>query len=150
MWRVWSQWSESNQRPTDYKSVALPTELHWQYGDPRESRTPHSAVKGRCLNRLTIGPHMVSHRRFELRTTWLKVKCSANWANGPYVFAVQVSLATALIYYYIFFAVSTKFFIKIQKISHSFKNLKYQQVKLHKNKIYITQPPLGERTWPVM
>ena len=26
---------------------------------------------------------LVSHRRFELRTTWLKVKCSANWANGP-------------------------------------------------------------------
>ena len=25
---------------------------------------------------------MVSHRRFELRTPWLKVKCSANWANG--------------------------------------------------------------------
>ena len=27
---------------------------------------------------------MVSHRRFELRTPWLKVKCSADWANGSY------------------------------------------------------------------
>ena len=24
------------------------------------------------------------HRRFELRTPWLKVKCSANWANGSH------------------------------------------------------------------
>ena len=24
------------------------------------------------------------HRRFELRTPWLKVKCSANWANESY------------------------------------------------------------------
>ena len=27
---------------------------------------------------------MVTHRRFELRTPWLKVKCSANWANESY------------------------------------------------------------------
>ena len=26
---------------------------------------------------------LVSHRRFELRTPWLKVMCSADWANGP-------------------------------------------------------------------
>ena len=25
---------------------------------------------------------LVTHRRFELRTPWLKVKCSADWANG--------------------------------------------------------------------
>ena len=25
------------------------------------------------------------HRGFEPRTTWLKVKCSANWANTPYL-----------------------------------------------------------------
>ena len=27
----------------------------------------------------------MSHRRFERRTTWLKVKCSTDWANGPYI-----------------------------------------------------------------
>ena len=27
-WFTWSQWRESNLRPTDYESVALPTELH--------------------------------------------------------------------------------------------------------------------------
>ena len=27
---LWSQWWESNSRPTDYESVALPTELHRQ------------------------------------------------------------------------------------------------------------------------
>ena len=26
-----SHWTESNQRPTDYKSVALPAELKWQF-----------------------------------------------------------------------------------------------------------------------
>ena len=25
---LWSRWSDSNQRPADYKSAALPTELH--------------------------------------------------------------------------------------------------------------------------
>ena len=27
------------------------------------------------------------HRGFEPRTTWLKVKCSTDWANAPYTFA---------------------------------------------------------------
>ena len=27
------------------------------HGDPRGNRTPVTAVKGRCLNRLTIGPN---------------------------------------------------------------------------------------------
>ena len=26
----------------------------------------------------------MTHRRFELRTPWLKVKCSTDWANGSY------------------------------------------------------------------
>ena len=26
--RVWCRWADSNRRPTDYESVALPTELH--------------------------------------------------------------------------------------------------------------------------
>ena len=30
---------------------------------------------------------LLRHRGFEPRTTWLKVKCSANWANAPYTFA---------------------------------------------------------------
>ena len=28
--------------------------------------------------------HKVKHRGFEPRTTWLKVKCSTDWANAPY------------------------------------------------------------------
>ena len=28
---------------------------------------------------------LLRHRGFEPRTTWLKVKCSANWANTPYL-----------------------------------------------------------------
>ena len=30
------------------------------------------------------------HRGFEPRTTWLKVKCSTNWANIPYFFECPV------------------------------------------------------------
>ena len=28
--------------------------------------------------------YLVKHRGFEPRTTWLKVKCSTDWANAPY------------------------------------------------------------------
>ena len=28
---IWSQRRESNPRPTDYKSVALPAELRWRF-----------------------------------------------------------------------------------------------------------------------
>ena|SRR5690625_3523347 len=44
-----------NPQPTDYKSVALPIELG-RHGDPYGTRTRDTAVKGRCLNRLTKGP----------------------------------------------------------------------------------------------
>ena len=37
-------------------------------GDPYENRTRDTAVKGRCLNRLTNGPYVVAAVRFELTT----------------------------------------------------------------------------------
>ena len=43
-------------------------------------------------NKKSLKPHrfqgffMVSHRGFEPRAPWLKVKCSANWANGSYLY----------------------------------------------------------------
>ena len=33
---------------------------------------------------------LMRHRGFEPRTTWLKVKCSTNWANIPYFFECPV------------------------------------------------------------
>ena len=33
------------------------------------------------------------HRGFEPRTTWLKVKCSTNWANIPYAVFVALQLS---------------------------------------------------------
>ena len=40
------------------------------------------------LARLPVPPRsqvkLVIHRRFELRTPWLKVKCSTDWASKPY------------------------------------------------------------------
>src|SRR5690625_1848246 len=47
-----------NPQPTDYKSVALPIELGRHDGDPYGTRTRVTAVKGRCLNRLTMGPYL--------------------------------------------------------------------------------------------
>jgi hypothetical protein len=46
----------SNRRPPACKAGALPAELILQYGDPYGIRTRVTAVKGRCLNRLTNGP----------------------------------------------------------------------------------------------
>jgi hypothetical protein len=42
---VWSQRRESNPRPTDYKSVALPTELRWRV------RLQKANLKGYCYKR---------------------------------------------------------------------------------------------------
>ena len=36
----------------------VPVFLQVLYGDPDENRTRVTAVKGRCLNRLTTGPYM--------------------------------------------------------------------------------------------
>ena len=50
----------SNRRPSACKADALPAELilHMKgvNGDPYGIRTRVTAVKGRCLNRLTNGP----------------------------------------------------------------------------------------------
>jgi hypothetical protein len=49
IWPLWnlpsqklflSHLSESNQRPTDYKSVALPAELKWQVFNNQQRTTP--------------------------------------------------------------------------------------------------------------
>ena len=36
----------------------------------------------------------MKHRGFEPRTTWLKVKCSTDWANAPYTFRLCPSYIT--------------------------------------------------------
>ena len=46
----------SNRRHPACKAGALPAELIARNGDPWGNRTPDTAVKGRCLDRLTNGP----------------------------------------------------------------------------------------------
>ena len=46
--------SDSNRRPTDYKSVALPTELY-RHNSPSRTRTNDTAVNSRVLYRLSYG-----------------------------------------------------------------------------------------------
>ena len=45
-----------------------PTERLCDCGDPTETRTRVTAVKGRCLNRLTMGPILVAAVGFEPTT----------------------------------------------------------------------------------
>ncbi len=52
----WWRMTGSNRRPSACKADALPAELILHYGDPYGIRTRVTAVKGRCLNRLTKGP----------------------------------------------------------------------------------------------
>ena len=55
----WWRMTGSNRRPSACKADALPAELILHVirnGDPYEIRTRVTAVKGRCLNRLTKGP----------------------------------------------------------------------------------------------
>ena len=50
----------SNRRHPACKAGALPAELIARDGDPWGNRTPDTAVKGRCLDRLTNGPFFLN------------------------------------------------------------------------------------------
>ena len=63
----------SNRRPSACKADALPAELilpkkrlfsivRKNIGDPYGIRTRVTAVKGRCLNRLTKGPNLMKNQ----------------------------------------------------------------------------------------
>ena len=79
---LWWTMTGSNCRHPACEGSALPAELIVPCGDPVRGIEPGiPAVKGRCLNRLTNGPEMVTHPRLERGTPWLKVRCSANWAS---------------------------------------------------------------------
>ena len=74
--RNWWAFRDLNPGPTGYEPAALTTELKAQgwhplivwldkNGDPAGIRTRVIAVKGRCLDHLTTGPHCLSLRRIE-------------------------------------------------------------------------------------
>ena len=64
----------ANRRKMDcYRSILLPkktefTKVNSAFYDPDENRTRVTAVKGRCLNRLTTGPYLVAAVGFEPTT----------------------------------------------------------------------------------
>ena len=77
----------SNRRPPACKAGALPAELILRFtiqmnvGDPYGIRTRVTAVKGRCLNRLTNGPFYLKNKLapqvgFEPTTARLTAECS--------------------------------------------------------------------------
>ena len=55
----WWTMTGSNCRHPACKAGALPAELIVHIGDPSGNRTRDTAVKGRCLNRLTNGPYEI-------------------------------------------------------------------------------------------
>jgi hypothetical protein len=66
---IWWAMTGSNCRPPACKAGALPTELIALDGDPWGTRTPVTAVKGRCLNRLTKGPKWWAYQDSNLGPT---------------------------------------------------------------------------------
>lgn len=79
---VWSWWTDLNPRPVEYKSTALPTELH-QLEHQRGVEPPTPALRKRCATDCatgagpsggtrTHGPMLPKHVRYQLRYTRIR------------------------------------------------------------------------------
>ena len=76
---LWWTMTGSNCRHPACKAGALPAELIVHGGDPSGNRTRDTAVKGRCLNRLTNGPIKMAPRvGLEPTTDRLTADCSTD------------------------------------------------------------------------
>ena len=88
----------ANRIWTGDQGVADPRLTAWlsRHGDPNEIRTRVTAVKGRCLNRLTMGPYFIVCFLFrnytktprvglEPTTARLTAACSTDWAIEEYL-----------------------------------------------------------------
>ena len=62
------------------------------------------------------GFSLVIHRRFELRTPWLKVKCSTDWANGSYPFRCAEAVSANQLDYHIIFARKSQVFFAFSSL----------------------------------
>ena len=80
--RMKSGWQDSNLRPPGPKPGALAKLSH----TPKDSIFVLRYITNtRIFNEhYFYNIHLMRHRGFEPRTTWLKVKCSTVWANIPY------------------------------------------------------------------
>ena len=72
--RVWGE--RSNQLSYASKQQ-FPRKTEGIYGDPNEIWTRVTAVKGRCLDHLTIGPLLVAAVGFEPTTLRVWTECSS-------------------------------------------------------------------------
>lgn len=57
--------------------------VSYVFGDPTKIRTPATAVKGRCLSHLTIGP-LAADARVELANERVKAVCVYHFTNPQY------------------------------------------------------------------
>ncbi len=69
---IWSWRLESNQRPTDYKSVALPTELrqHLHFGAGSGTRTRNLQLGRLPLYQLSYSRNFFEYSLFLLQSQW--------------------------------------------------------------------------------
>lgn len=84
----WSWWWDSNPQPADYKSAALPIELHqrkffWlKLATPIGLEPTISCVTGRRTNHYTTGPHLVTRRGIEPLIPPWKGGVLTSWPTG--------------------------------------------------------------------
>ena len=107
------------------------------FGDPKQNRTAHSAVKGRCLNRLTMGPYII----WRIIDWWRWVD-SNHWPYGyePYALANWATPPYKLLAYYTYIKqLCQHFFAK------NFKKLyAYQIQKQTKKFLLLFIPPIAK------
>jgi hypothetical protein len=53
---MWSWWTDLNPRPADYKSAALPAELHQHHGGSNRARTYDPLLVRQMLSQLSYAP----------------------------------------------------------------------------------------------
>src|SRR3954462_4415636 len=71
----------SNRRPSACKADALPAELILLNGDPYGNRTHVTAVKGRCLNRLTNGPNKIFSSKLGKKIALIRVSLATSYSH---------------------------------------------------------------------
>ena len=79
----WWRLTGSNRWPPACKAGALPAELNL-HNDPYGNRTRVTAVKGRCLNRLTNGPIRYFLRRVRDSNPWNSFTCLHDFQSCPF------------------------------------------------------------------
>ena len=105
--------------------------VHLLFGDPDGNRTRVTAVKGRCLNRLTTGPYLVAVVGLEPTTLRVWTECSSQLSYTAIFCRWIISL---------FIIQRQKYFVKhfFKKSDNFFENAGLLEKKLFCRLYYLT------------